>query len=223
MRLKRPLPNGSRAGFSLLEILITVTIFAGLLAVFSLSLRTAAVDEHNQVHLSQVRERGEKALLEIREVLTQTQFVAGFPVPFDGNTIGATHAALAHAAADVPPAVPAPRELAFLTPADANGDGWPDLTAGGSIAWSADPSAITLERNADGTNRVRVVRPDGVGRTIARGVRSVVIDTSATAAFAIPLQALQVTVHMDRNPNQIDLPPETLQTTLLLSRDDLLP
>ena len=217
------LPRNQRAGFTLFEIVVTIGILSGLLGAFGLSLKAATGDEQSQVHLAIVRERGEKALREIRQVLSQVQFVSGFPQTFNGNTIGTTYAVLAHGAADVPPGVPAPRELAFLVPADADDDGWPDTTTSGSLAWAPNPSAITIEGNGDGTNRLRLVKPNGVGRTLARGIRSVVFDTTATAGFALPLHGLQVTVYMDRARGRSDLPPLIFRTTLLLSTDDLLP
>ncbi|QDV08441.1 hypothetical protein Poly30_39840 [Planctomycetes bacterium Poly30] len=207
----------------LLEIMITLSIFAGLLTMFALSLDTAEDDRGFQEHLDLVREDAQKVLLEVREVLSQTQVVSGFPIVFPGNTIGAAFPALVHGPANVNPPTPQCQELAFLTPSDADGDGWPDTNAGGSIAWSGNPAAVTCVGNADGTNRVRLVAANGAARVLSRRIRSIVIDDSASTGFTIPLSALRITVYYDRDPERPNLPAESLQTTLLLSRDDLLP
>lgn len=212
-----------RGGFMFLEMTITLSIFAGLLTLFALSLRTTEADRELQEHIDLAREDAAKALLQIREALTQTQVVSGFPAIFPGNTIGATYPVLAHGAANITPPTPMCQELAYLMPADADGDGWPDVTAGGSLAWAANPGAITCVGNADGTNRTRIVAEDGTARVISRRIRSVVVEDSASTGFTIPLQALRVTAYYDRDPERPNLPPESLQSTILLSRDDLLP
>ena len=212
----------SNSGFTLLELMMSLGTLAGLLGLFAISLETTARDDANQAHLSRIRADGQRVLREIREILTRTQSVAGFPQSFQDGALGAAFPALANGAAEAVQGMPACREVAFLTPLDADGDGWFDTDSRGAIQWSAGPSAIVIDAVPGGSNRIRFVDTAGAGRVLSRRASALEIDDAASAGFTIPLNTLRVRVHYVRDPAHPNAPPETFETLISLSKDDLI-
>ncbi len=219
-RLHRP--NG---GFTLLELMMSLAILAGLLGLFAVSLETTAKDDANQAHLAVIRRDGQEVLKEIKQLLTRSQVVAGFPETFADGDITATFPALASGTAHAVPGHPPSREIAFLNPSDSDGDGWFDTDAYGAILWSATPSAIVIDGGPDGANRIRFIDSSGAVRLLSRRATALEIDDSASTGFTIPLNTLRIRVHYSRDPLHQDsgLSPETFETLISLSKDKTLP
>ena len=215
-----PKKNG-QSGFGVVELMVTLGLFSGLLAVFSMALEDSAQTQGTAMREAERQDNALKAIEAIRGWLGQTQIADGFPQVFDSNTVGLTHTHLGHPVAQAYPNIPQARELAFLTPQDADGDEWPDLDASGNIIWDAAPSGLSVQPDQSGVNRLYVTDGTGNRRSLARNVASVVIDDSTSSGLTIPLNAIRVRVYMVPGPDSQALAaPEVYEIQFGLTRKD---
>jgi len=213
--------HNNQAGFGLLELLITVGLFSGLLTLFSMSLQGSAEKQRSSMDQAAAQMNAQKGLSAIREALGQTNFGGGLPAVYDGNDIGADYPALAHPAANAYDNLPQSRELVFQTLLDADDNGWPDVDAAGNMSWSPTLAALIVTPDAQGVNRLYMVDTDGGRNPLARDVGSLVIDDSASSGFQIPLNQLRVRLFMAPGENEAQAAtPLPFETRIELAREE---
>ncbi|MDF1838838.1 MAG: hypothetical protein P1V35_13290 [Planctomycetota bacterium] len=213
--------QSKRAGFGLLELLITVGLFTGLLSLFSMSLRTSTENQRSSMDQAAAQMNAQKGLTAIREALGQTSFGGGLPAVYDGNTLGLDYPALAHPPANAFDNLPPSRELVFQTLEDADDNGWPDVDAAGNMSWSPTLAALIVTPDAQGINRIYLVDTAGGRRPLARNVGSLVIDDSASSGFQIPLDQLRVRLFMAPDANEAQaVTPLPFETRVHLAREE---
>ncbi len=218
--MKRITPH-KRSGFGLLELLITVGLFTGLLTLFSMSLRGSSETQRSSMDQAVAQMNARKGMTAIREALGQSGFGAGMPETFDGNTMGDSHPALAHPAANAYDNLPVGRELVFQTLEDLDDDGWPDVDAAGNMAWSPTLSALIVTPDAQGVNRLFLTDSNGGRRSLARNVGSLVIDDSASSGFQIPLDQLRVRLFMAPDASEAQAAtPRPFETRIEMAREE---
>ena len=188
--------RGSQRGLGILELIMTIGLFSGLLALFSLSLEDAGEDQATAMAEEVSQENALKGMQKIRAALTQTQIGGGFPVVSTANDLATNHPALAQPIPIAYPGHPGNKNLVFRTPLDSNNDGWPDVDAAGSIQWSPNLSALVLSAGADGNNRLCLVDSSGRRQILATHVASLEIDDSASSGSAIALNRLRIRLTM---------------------------
>ncbi len=183
----------SRSGMTLLEAMVALAIFSTTLLAFGASLRATRNNTDLVTAIDRLNRQGMRAMRLVRENLERTGFENGFPDIYDGDGIAVDWAQFDHddaltAEGDVATSC----DIVFRHPDDADGDGWPD-TLNGEPDWEANPRAITLVPDTDGTNRLVVTDDNGISRTIARSLDTITFETSSDTAFEIPLDCVRVT------------------------------
>jgi len=191
----------ARAGFTLLEVVISAAILfllAGTLVGALESMRglTAASEVR-----SGLQDAGERALARIVADMRRSGFTPNYPYLFDdGNAVGAfaahAHAPAAKHAKPGQPDFGPSREIVFLQPADGDGDGIPDIDPTGNLVWDAQEFSYVLTTGADGINRLERRIDAANPRNVASHVERILFEDSASTGFAIPLEALRVTIFL---------------------------
>lgn len=199
-----------RAGFTMLELTMGVLILLLLVGSLFQALTSLSMGGAQAEIQSELQAQGERALRAIIDDLKPSGFddivVGGVPARFpsyfvDGNALN-EYAVNAH-----PPAVHHAqagdvdfgpnREIAFLQPADLNGDGRPDVDGGGQLVWSVQQFSYVVVTRADGVN-VLQRRRDGVStRQIAHHVERITFDDVNSVA-TIPLGAVRARIWLRR-------------------------
>ncbi|MCP5022392.1 MAG: hypothetical protein GY930_11525 [bacterium] len=218
--MKRTRRN-SQAGLGLVELMLTVGLFTGLLTLFSMSLQGFSENQRSSMDQAKAQMNAQKGLSAIREALGQTSFGGGLPEVFDGNDMGVAFPALAHPVANAYENLPPTRELVFQTLVDADDDGWPDVDAAGKMFWSPTLAALIVTPDTQGVNRLYMVDADGGRNPLARNVGSLVIDDSASSGFQIPLNQLRVRLFMAPGENEAQAAtPLPFETHIELAREE---
>ena len=184
----------SRSGMTLVEIMISMAIFATTMLAFGASLKATKDTQDLVVIQDRLNRSGLKALKALRQELMRSGFENGYPQIFDGNQIGNDYGNLAH---DVPldsnGAAVAACDIVFRQPADADDNGWPD-TLDGSPVWEANPCAFTVMPDTDGWNRLVRTDVDGNTRIVSRDLESLTFEPPSATGFAIPMNSMRVTL-----------------------------
>jgi prepilin-type N-terminal cleavage/methylation domain-containing protein len=188
-----------RRGFTIIEMAISLTIlglFAGML-VHSLQ-RMQGLSNASSAR-SQLQDSGERALKQIGLDLKRSGFVTQFGLPYPGIFLnGAAPAPHAHPPAQTlaqpgDPDFGPSREIIFLQPADADGDGIPDLDANGNLIWDPREFSYVVITGPDGVNYLER-RIDGAQpRMIARNVERIDFEDS-TLSGTVPLLCVRVRI-----------------------------
>lgn len=190
--------GGRAAGHTLVEMVLTFTLFTGLLGVFSASLDAPLEEEQELTDRTEARRRADRAVEELGRVLTRTLWEGGFPQVVDGADVAARYpdvvAALGKGFA---PAVDAD-VLLFLQPDDADGDGWPDLDADGAVVLRPEPAVLGLVPGGAGGYELVHVDADRNVRRPVGGLSGLRVVDSAASGFTQPLDALRATVTAPR-------------------------
>lgn len=184
---------------TLVEAILALAIFSSVLVSLGLVLRwreastlemesaALAVDLH-------------VSLAEMADELAFSGFTRDgiYPHLFEDGVPGADFDSHAHPTPEPPRSigVKPSREVVFVLPDDADGDGVPDLAPDGSLAWGAERSLVVLP-DADGMNRVERRVDGGPTRVIARNVESLVVDDAS--AVGVPLGCLRVRLALSRS------------------------
>lgn len=194
-------PVEARRGTTLVE----VAIVAALLTLVVASIGQAIASMHKAETVVATRTRlQQEAIVALEHVLDDLRlsgFVnangASYPTLFTGGAPPPAFAAHAH-----PPAVEhaAPgepdfgpdRELIFALPADADGDGRPDLDANGDLVWDARSFSYVLVTGPDGVNQLQRRIDNAQPRAVADHVERVLFDDATTTGFALPLDSVRV-------------------------------
>lgn len=184
---------GSRSGFTVLEALISSTLFVVIMGGFALSL-LASQRARKSVETSAMLNQGALEVVEIvRRELSRSGYENGFPLTYDGAEVASDYPLFEHAA---PHGALARCDVVYRLPADEDGDGWPDVDVNGNVAWEEDPRAFVLVPNEQGSNDFVRVAADGTTATVARNVESVTYSNPSETQFAIPLDCTRVEVVM---------------------------
>lgn len=204
MRLHRSeleVPNGRR-GTTLLESMIAMSLFPLLIGACLATLDSGRAEQDRGGRTADLVRRADRAMQRITLELERSGFanIVGVEYPYfvDGDALGDAPLVHRHAPANAAEgAAVTAREVVFVLPLDANGDGWPDLTASmQSVAWDPIEISYALLPTPDGNNQL-VRRVNGAGtQVLARGVRRFVVDDAASAGFAFPIDMLRITLEL---------------------------
>ena len=192
--------NASKsAGFTLLEAAISITLFGTVMMGFAMAVDSLRRDEKAANADFQLARDGFAALERVGQELERTGLRAGYPQFFDDGSVGGSFASLEHMAPDISQEAtargePTSREIVFQVPADADGDGWPDLVGSDSIAWQPVDVAFVLVPDGNGLNELRRIASDGSNRRITGNVEQVLFESPADTGFAIPLDSVRVRI-----------------------------
>jgi len=202
MKASTPDLAGPRAGGSLLETMITVSIFPLLIAGALTTLHTSGDENDRMSSRADMVRRADHALSNMTVELERSGFatLGGIEYPFliDDFALANAPAPHAHDAANPAPDGQTAREIVFVLPQDAGDDGWPDLDGTmENIDWDPTEISYVLLPDADGSN-VLVRREDGArDRVLARGVRRFIVDDAATSGFAFPVDVLRIGLELE--------------------------
>lgn len=191
--------TSARAGFTLAEAVLALTVFSALLGGFLLSVDRAskACDAAEMSH--ELALDAFDAVRSITRELSRTGYreLDGSPVPvlFEDGHPGADHPAFAH---EPPGSGEEVREILYRLPLDSDGDGWPDVDANGEAVWDATWYGLLCLRLSDGTDALVRRADDGTTTVLARDVARLVFETPGETEFAIPPDALRFTLTLRR-------------------------
>lgn len=210
MKRKKPIQFGARAGqcsaragFSLIEMLIGVSVMALLSTMIADSigsLRRMTLASETRMSLQVM---ANETLTEmVDELRLSGELLIGakqYPHVFDAGVPGPEFILHAHAPAsgEANPGDPdfgPDREVVFLLPRDADADGRPDINADGSLAWGADEVSFTVVTRANGINVLERRVNGGPPSVVGHHVERLLIDTATSSAFAIPLESLRIRI-----------------------------
>lgn len=189
-----------RAGFTLTEMAISAVVLLLLgagIAQSSGALRHAMTGGQTaDVQMTSAI----SALEAIRDDLKSSGFVDVYPHTFTKG-VGGTgfeihdHAPATKHAKGNDPAAGDDREIVFARPADADGNGVPDVDGFGALVWDGAEYSFVRVDDATGTP-VLERRINGVtDRVLARNVERVQFQTQADDP-SVPAQTVRVTLHM---------------------------
>lgn len=196
-----PSRTNRKAGLTLVELSIGVTlmfIMSGVLVLAMQNMGRLAVANESKANLQTMADDALFEIVEDLRVSSEMQMGGSqFPHVFDGGVPDVNFADHAHGlpaslAEAGDPDAGLDREVIFLLPADADGDGRPDVDGNGRLQWAADEISYTVVTGADGINvlqrRVNGADPRIVGRHVERFV----VDTAESSGWTIPLKSMRV-------------------------------
>lgn len=195
MRARRSL-----AGMTLVEAILSLAIFSSVLLSLGLVLRWR---EANTLQMEEAALSVDlhEALAAMTSELTLSGFTRDgvYPYLFEDGVPGDGFAAHAHAAPEAPVSigVTPSREVVFVLPDDADGDGVPDLDADGSLVWATEERSLVILPDATGMNRVELRIDGGRTRVLARNAESLVVDDSSAVGVPLGCLRLRLTLSLD--------------------------
>ena len=209
MRRIHNIGRRARAGFSMVEMAITITILAlisGALAQSMEGVQNLTVSSNRR---STLQVMGNRALLDIVDDLRDSGNVTigalDYPYVFEPGNADPAFAAHEHAGAnrngengdeDFGPA----REIVFRVfdwaPDPVTGEMEPDVAADGSLLWAAEEISYRLTTRADGVNYLERRTDGGNPTVVAHHVERVVFDDDESSGFQIPLGSIRVRIWM---------------------------
>ncbi len=200
-------PRTSRAGMTLLEASVSSALLFLVLGTLAHALTGVRDVTNSEGVKAQLQSSGERALEMIISDLRASGFstVGGidYPVLFEN---GAAPNGLAEHVHSPAPKEARPsdsdfgpnREIVFRLPADADGDGRPDVTVDGQVIWDAREFSYVVINDPDGVNRLER-RIDGVAaQRVASWVERIVFDDAASSGFVVPLNSIRVRIDFRR-------------------------
>ena len=201
--MRTPSPHAPRAAFTLLELLIGVSLLLLLVGSLTHSLRSLRRSATYADMDGELRGQGQRAMRAILKSLKPSGFatVGGVAYPhlfLDGDAGGAyapsAHPVPVHAALAGDPDFGPNREMVFVQPADADGDGRPDIDAAGRLVWSGDQFSYVVVTRPDGVNVLQVRTNGGTPRAVASHVERITFDDNASSGFQVPLRSIRVRI-----------------------------
>lgn len=193
---------GSRRSDSGMTVVEVVLGAALAIAVAGMATRTIGrmqdlqASNDFEARLQSQAHRAQAAIAnDLRRALYQPLAGAELPYVFDDGVAEAPYDAHSHvpnqsAAIAGDPDFGPNREIVFLLPQDADGDGRPDLAAG-ALVWAPDEISYTVITDAGGNALVRSVNA-AAPAVIARDFERIVFDTPESSGFTIPLGCVRV-------------------------------
>ena len=190
-----------RAGYTLIEVVVASLILAFLAhtLVESSNFMSRLTSTGNVQTVLQIE--AEKAMRKIVDDLRQSGFQVNaggkeFPYVFEDGNADGDFAAHAHEPADSEAEDDDPdfgpnREIVFAHPEDADGDGRPDLDAGGLLVWSADEISYTV-RTRSGTNYLERSVNLADSRPVCRFVERITFDRPSDFWTEFPTNSMRV-------------------------------
>lgn len=220
MNAQRRILNGS-SGVALLEVMLGAVMLSVIISGVFMSVAHMSRSAQAGGTQSYLLSAGQTALDRVRDDLQRSGFTTvgalDYPHLFEDGVPGADFAPHAHAAPT--PAIWAGgpnREIVFRIPADADGDGRPDLDANNQASWGAEEISYVVVPSPTGGNRLER-RVDGAfDRVTARYVDRVTFDDAVTSGFAIPLNALRVRIDFAKRDPKGVMHRHTVQTVFRL-------
>jgi len=199
--------RGRRAGFSLIEAMVSTFIFLAFLAAVYQAVNRSRQFADVQETLSVIQVDGEKALNRMAEELRMSAHISNpiagepaYPYVFVNGEAYDSFAAESHTPPDqhVGPGSPGfgeVREIVFKVPFDNDGNGLFTDEDTGQPEWSTFDVSYVVITDASGTN-VLVRRQDGVATDIiAKFVERVTFDTVNTDAV-VGFSEIVITIYM---------------------------
>ena len=204
--MRRSICNRRRSGFSVLEMMIAVTLLsllAGSLSLVIMRMRSIAATSSSQ---SALQDSAERAMKLIVGDLSRSGAImlAGdtYPYLFDDGAASGAFAAHAHAAAqhhavagntDFGPT----REIVFALPQESDppgtyGNDVPDIDANSNLIWDVVEYSYVLVTGVDGINYLQRRTNGAAPVTIASNVERVVFDDNASSGFVLPVGSVRV-------------------------------
>lgn len=223
--------RGSRAGFSLVEALVSSAIFVGLLTALYGALSSADRIRKVQDTYAKMEMDARRALERISAELRMTGRVEnpvpgqpGFPYTFvNGGALGTFNPPARHDPADIHVASDSVAfgdclEISFLTPFDNDGDGLLTSIATGDIEWSTWQVAYVIITGDDGINRLE--RWEDAVRTdiLAMYAERITFETIKTDP-TVGLHEVVITLYMARPVPGSDTWLQTHLTTRVMMRN----
>lgn len=186
--------RGARAGFTLLEAILSVTFFGALMGAFVMALQSTNAASEQVRSQSRLIQEGLEVLDSVRTRLTRSGWSVDYPAIYDGNEVGIDYPDYAHGVPEDRNGETVPScDLVYLLPADDDDNDWPDVEDG-VTQWEAEPRLFCLVPNDQGTNDFVAWEPDGTRRTLARHVESVTFSNPAMTGYTIPLDCVHLAV-----------------------------
>ena len=194
----------TRAGFSILDMMLALGIFTILLATFGGTVTSMVRSRQNLETETRLHTAGAEAIRSIVSDLRRSGRVTvnGLDYPFlftDGESLDVNFAEHDHEPAtntaivgdwDFGPN----REIVFLQPADADFDGRPDVDANGELEWSDTEVSYVVVTDENGVNHLQR-RENGDNPTnVVSDVSRIVFDDFDSSGFEVPLDSVRVQV-----------------------------
>ncbi|MCA8980183.1 MAG: prepilin-type N-terminal cleavage/methylation domain-containing protein [Planctomycetes bacterium] len=209
MKLFNNSRNAARAGFSMIEMAISITILAilsGALAQSIEGVRNLTVSSNRR---STLQVSGNRALLDVVADLKNSGNVTigGLEYPYvfvPGNAAPAfdahDHVAAVSNGEAGDPDFGDSREIVFRifdwAPDVATGEMEPNVSADGALIWDAEEISYRLITRADGINYLERLEDGANPRIVAHHVERVVFDDDESSGFTIPLGSIRVRLWM---------------------------
>lgn len=200
MRVHRN-PAIRRAGFTIVEVAVTVLLFTTLMSSFVISVNRLGQEHNSNTVEYELARDALEGMRTITTELSRAGFVSqggvDYPAVIRANNY-TDFPTFAHAAPHLVHGAQQSTQLVYVLPADADSDGWPELVTNSEPSWGATEFGYVLEPEADGTNTLRLRGSDGSNRVILRDVARVSFETPQDTGFAIPLNAVRVRLEFAR-------------------------
>jgi type II secretory pathway pseudopilin PulG len=194
--------EGARAGFTLIDLLISAAIFSVLLIAFGKSVSGLFREQTSLNTVDRMQDMAARCLDDVFDDLHRSGVAAAngvnYPYLFEDGAAEAPFDDHAHAPADKDAEAGDPdfgpnREIVFCLPADLNGDNVPDVDGSGQLMWDADEHSFVVVTEG-GVNYLQHRVNGGEPRTLASHVERVTFDDHESSGFVVPQDAIRVRI-----------------------------
>ncbi|MEM7515421.1 MAG: prepilin-type N-terminal cleavage/methylation domain-containing protein [Planctomycetota bacterium] len=201
--MRRSLPfalvRSRRCGFSLLEAMITLSVFGIVMTGFMKSFDHFSRMTEQSSREYQAQAQTMNALEALVDDLSRSAFInlggTDYPQLHEMNALPVLPVEFVHAPADASAGSGAlSNDVWFVLPSDGDGDNWPDLDANGQPVWSPVIVAYVLVPDGRGTNNLERRTSAGAIQTVARRVASLRFEDPAAAGWEVPLETLRIRI-----------------------------
>lgn len=190
--MKRAKRSAREGGFSMLELLISVSLFSLIASAFVVATQRTSDVSNTQAAVFDI----ESELFDVQEALRRELRRSGYTL------LGGVNYPRVLPAGEVPDhehtAVPDSRELLYLTPRDEDQNDWPDLDDNNRVLWEADARALLIRPLEPPFHELCLVQGDGTTRILSRRLLSIDFQTAVESGYAIPLRALRYELRLGR-------------------------
>lgn len=190
--MKRPMRRRGAGGFSLLELLMSVSLFSLIASAFVVATQRTSDVSNTQSAVFDI----ESELFDVQEALRRELRRSGYAA-LDGVDYPGVFAA-----GELPDhahtLVAGSRELLYVTPRDDDQNDWPDLDGTNQVVWEAAPRAVLIRPLEPPFHELSLVQGDGTTRVLSRRLLSIDFQTAAETGFEIPLRAMRYELRLGR-------------------------